>query len=68
MYDIYKLCKKNRYPIMHAYNSTMNLFPMFVAKISGVPVRINESLSMAHDKDRKTILKKISSLIFQMFC
>jgi len=67
MYDIYKLCKKNRYPIMHAYNSTMNLFPMFVAKISGVPVRINESLSMAHDKDRKTILKKFLRLFSKCF-
>lgn len=59
MLDIYKLCKKNRYPVMHAYNSTMNLFPMFVAKIAGVPVRISESLSMAHEGDWKTILKKI---------
>ncbi len=58
MSDIYKLCRKNRYPVMHAYNSTMNLFPMFMAKISGIPVRISESLSMAHDDDWKTIIKK----------
>jgi len=59
MVDVYKLCKKNRYPVMHAYNSTMNLFPMFVAKVSGVPVRISESLSMAHEGDWKTKIKKI---------
>lgn len=59
MVDIYKLCRKNRYPVMHAYNSTMNLFPMFVAKIAGVPVRISESLSMAHEGDWKTKIKKI---------
>lgn len=59
MVDIYKLCKENRYPVMHAYNSTMNLFPMFAAKAAGVPVRIAESLSMSHEGDWKTALKKI---------
>lgn len=59
MYDIYKLCKMNKYPVMHAYNSTMNVFPMFVAKLAGVPVRISESLSMAHEGDWKTKIKKI---------
>ena len=51
------LCKKNRYLIIHAYNSTMNIFPMFVAKEAGVPIRISESLSMAHRDDKKTIIK-----------
>lgn len=59
MSDIHRLCKKNRYHVMHAYNSTMNLFPLFIAKMSGIPVRISESLSMAHEGDRKTILKKM---------
>jgi glycosyltransferase involved in cell wall biosynthesis len=59
MADIYTLCKKNRYPIIHAYNSTMNVFPMFIAKMAGVPVRISESLSMAHEGDWKTPLKKM---------
>lgn len=57
--DTYRLCMLNKYHIMHAYNSTMNLFPMFVAKITGIPVRISESISMAHKGDRKTILKKL---------
>ena len=59
MLDMYKLFNKNKYQIVHAYNSTMNLFPMLVAKMAGVPVRISESLSMAHDNDKKTVLKKI---------
>lgn len=59
MYDMRKVFKKNKYPVVHAYNSTMNLFPMFVAKLCGIPVRISESLSMAHESDWKTILKKI---------
>lgn len=59
MSDMRKLFKENKYPVVHAYNSTMNLFPMFVAKQCGVPVRISESLSMAHEGDWKTILKKM---------
>lgn len=59
MADMKKIFKENKYPIVHAYNSTMNIFPMMVAKQCGVPVRISESLSMAHAKDWKTILKKM---------
>lgn len=59
MLDMYKLFIKNQYQIVHAYNSTMNLFTMVVAKMARVPVRISESLSMAHDNDKKTVLKKI---------
>lgn len=59
MADMKKLFKENKYPIVHAYNSTMNVFPMYVAKRCRIPVRISESLSMAHDGDWKTILKKI---------
>lgn len=59
MMDIYVLCKKHKYKIMHSYNSTMNLFPILVAKIAGVPIRISESLSMAHENDWKTKIKKI---------
>lgn len=59
MNDMRKIFKKNNYYIVHAYNSTMNLFPMYVAKRCGIPVRISESLSMAHEGDWKTVLKKI---------
>ena len=59
MSDMRRLFKENKYPVVHAYNSTMNLFPMFVAKQCGVPVRISESLSMAHEGDWKTIIKKM---------
>lgn len=59
MREMKRICKENKYPVMHAWNSTMNLFPMKVAKSVGIPVRISESLSMAHEGDWKTILKKI---------
>lgn len=59
MHDMRKIFKKNKYMVVHAFNSTMNLFPMFVAKRCNIPVRISESLSMAHEGDWKTVLKKM---------
>ena len=59
MHEMKRICKKNKYPVMHAWNSTMNLFPMKVAKSVGIPVRISESLSMAHEGDWKTKIKKV---------
>lgn len=59
MVDMARIFRQNKYKVVHAYNSTMNLFPMAIAKYCNVPVRISESLSMAHEGDWKTILKKI---------
>lgn len=59
MIQLFRLCRKNRYQVIHAYNSTMNVFPMCIAKLAGIPVRISESLSMAHEGDWRTILKKM---------
>ena len=67
MADMRRLFKENKYPVVHAYNSTMNLFPMFVAKLCGVPVRISESISMAHEGDWKTIIKKILRPMSKLF-
>lgn len=67
MRDIYRLCKRNGYQVMHAYNSTMNVFAMFPGKLAGVPIRISESLSMAHDGEFKTVIKKILRP-FSKFC
>lgn len=59
MHEMKRICKENEYLIMHAWNSTMNLFPMKVAKDMGIPIRISESLSMAHEGDWKTKIKKV---------
>ncbi len=56
---IKKVCEENQYKIVHAYNGTMNVFGLFAAWLARVPVRINESISMAHDLDKKTYIKKI---------
>ena len=56
---IEKICKENKYKIAHGYNGTMNIFGLYAAWRAGVPVRINESISMAHKSDKKTIIKNI---------
>lgn len=60
MYQIYRICMENKYLIIHGYNNTLNVFPMFVGKVAGVPIRINESISMSTNKgDWKTYIKEI---------
>jgi len=53
------ICKKNNYRAMHAYNGTMNLFPLAVAWQCRIPIRINESISMGNKLEKKNILKMI---------
>lgn len=57
--DIWKICGQNKYKIIHGYNGTMNVFAMYVGWCCGIPVRINESISMAHNSDKKTVIKKM---------
>lgn len=67
MADLKRICEEQRFDVMHAYNSTMNVFPLFVAKQCGIPVRISESLSMAHEKEFKTYIKKALKLASKLF-
>ena len=57
MKDTYKILKKNRYPVMHAWDNTLNVFPMFVGKLAGIKVRISESISKGDKNEKKTIIK-----------
>lgn len=59
MRAIRKICKMNHYRIAHAYNGTMNVFSLFAAWRGGVTIRINESISMAHSADKKTVIKQL---------
>lgn len=59
MKAIKKIFLENNYTILHGYNSTMNIFAMLVGKKCGIPVRINESISMGHKSDKKNVLKNI---------
>ena len=54
---LYELFKKEKYDVVHAYNSMMNLFPMYAAKKANIKVRISESLSMAAPGEWKTYVK-----------
>ena len=54
-----KIFKENKYPILHGYNSTMNIFAMLAGKQCGISVRINESISMGHKSDKKNVLKNL---------
>ena len=65
--DMKRIFKKNKYMVVHAYNSTMNVFPMYIAKRCKIPVRISESLSMAHEGDWKTIIKKMLKPMSRLF-
>ena len=67
MRDIQCLCTEEHFDVIHAYNSTMNMFPMLAGKLAGVPVRISESLSMAHEKEAKTYVKRFLRPTSKMF-
>lgn len=53
----YRIIKGNRYPIVHAFDNTLNIFPMLVAKMAGVKVRISESISKGDKNEKKTLIK-----------
>ncbi|MBQ7220175.1 MAG: NAD-dependent epimerase/dehydratase family protein [Synergistaceae bacterium] len=67
MKAIMRICRENRYTVMHGYNSTMNVFAMLAGKLAGVRVRINESISMGHKGDKRNILKNILRLFPSAF-
>jgi glycosyltransferase involved in cell wall biosynthesis len=55
----YKILKSNHYQVMHAFDNTLNLFPMFIGKLAGVKVRISESISKGNKNEAKTKIKLI---------
>lgn len=59
MVDMTDVFKRERFDVVHAYNSTMNVFSLRVAKKCGIPVLISESLSMANEHEPKTVLKLV---------
>jgi len=55
--ETYKILKDNKYQIMHAFDNTLNLFPMIVGWMAGVKVRISESISKGDKNEKKTLVK-----------
>lgn len=45
---LYSICKRNNYKIIHAHMDAMNYFPLLVAKLAGVPIRICHCHSTFH--------------------
>lgn len=52
-----KLFAQEKWEVLHAYDSMMNIFPLWAAKKHGTKVRISESLSMAAKGEWKTYVK-----------
>ncbi len=53
-----RLFRENRYRIVHAHINTLSVFPLFAAKLAGVPVRVAHSHSTAaKGETKKNILK-----------
>ena len=60
IFEMKRIFKQGHYKIVHAYNNTLNVFAMLAAKQAGVPIRINESISMGSNTgDWKNYIKKI---------
>ena len=55
--ETFKILKENKYQIMHAYDNTLNLFPMIAGWLAGVKVRISESISKGDKTEKKTLIK-----------
>lgn len=57
--ETYKILKQNKYAVMHAFDNTLNLFPMFLGWLAGVKVRISESISKGDKSEKKTLIKLV---------
>lgn len=57
---LYNVFTKNKYKIVHSHINTLSVFPLLVAKISRIPIRIAHNHSVPDGDDwRRNILKNI---------
>ena len=72
--ELTKIFKENKYKIVHANLNTLNILPLFCAKIAKVPIRISHAHSTTNKKEWKRnftkIILKYFSRIFanEYFC
>ncbi|MFI3229155.1 MAG: sugar transferase [Bacillota bacterium] len=59
MKQFYKHLKLNKYDIVHSHLTTLSFFPLLVAKLRGVKVRICHAHSTTNNSDTKNIIKRI---------
>ena len=69
MKALYQLYKREQYDVLYAANNTMNIFPLFVAKMAGIKVRVSESLTTASKLEKKkTLMKSVLKQFSHCFC
>lgn len=69
MKALYKLFAREKYDVLYAANNTMNIFPLFVAKLAGIKVRVSESLTTASKLEKKkTMMKNVLKRFSHWFC
>lgn len=69
MLALYRIFAENDYDVFYAANNTMNIFPLFIAKLTGIKVRVSESLTTASKVEKKkTFMKNILRLFSHCFC
>lgn len=69
MKALYLLYKREQYDVLYAPNNTMNIFPLFVAKMAGIKIRVSESLTTASKLEKKkTLMKNVLKRFSHCFC
>lgn len=69
MKALYKLFTREKYDVLYSANNTMNIFPLFVAKLAGIKVRVSESLTTASKLEKKkTMMKNVLKRFSRWFC
>lgn len=67
LWQTYRILKRNNYQVMHAFDNTLNVFPLFAGKLAGVPLRISESVSKGNKREFKTMAKYVLRLFSRCF-
>lgn len=64
VWDIYKVVKTGHYRIVHAHMNSLNIFPLFAAKLAGAEVRICHN----HSTDAEgEFIRNVAKNIFKKF-
>lgn len=63
IYKLIKILRTNQYNIIHVHSNLTSFFPLFVAKLLGVKIRIAHAHSAMEPKGNKTKIKQLVSRI-----
>lgn len=66
--ELGKVLKENNYKIIHSHINALSVFPLYVAKKTGVPVRIAHSHSTSNKKEwKKNLIKNMLRTFSKLF-